>query len=190
MDHILLLSGEETLKCFNSWTLTDTERNDPDHIWRKFDQQIEPKHNFRVPFVLSKLPTTRSVDDFITRLKLQAQKCDFRDDRESNERVLEQFIAGIRYMELQKELLSAAQDFATEQTLERGRTFEAPIAHMKQLAEAQGTNINTMRTFPIRKCHNCGGVVVPVSTSPGFDRIWDRDNSGPRFDRSRIRLCY
>ena len=42
VDHILLLSGEEGLKCFNSWTLTDTERNDPDHIWRKFDQQIEP----------------------------------------------------------------------------------------------------------------------------------------------------
>ena len=30
---------------------------------------------------------------------------------------------------------------------------------------------------------NCSGaVVVQVSTSPGFDRIWDRDGSGPRFD--------
>ena len=27
-----------------------------------------------------------------------------------------------------------------------------------------------------------GGVVVHVSTSPGFDRIWDRDGSGPGFD--------
>ena len=26
------------------------------------------------------------------------------------------------------------------------------------------------------------GVVVQVSTSPGFDRIWDRDGSGPGFD--------
>ena len=25
-------------------------------------------------------------------------------------------------------------------------------------------------------------MVVQVSTSPGFDRIWDRDGSGPRFD--------
>ena len=96
------------------------------------------------------------MDDFITRLKLQAKKCDFRDDRESNERVLEQFIAGIRHMELQKELLSTAQDFTTKQDLERDRTFEASIAHMRQLAEAQGTNVNAMRTFPIRKYHNCG----------------------------------
>ena len=92
------------------------------------------------------------MDDFMTRLKLQAQKCYFRDDRESNERVLEQFFAVIRHMELQKELLSTAQDFTTVQALERGTTFEASIAHMKQL-----TNVNAMRTFPIRKCHNCGG---------------------------------
>jgi len=38
-----------------------------------------------------------------------------------------------------------------------GRTFEASIAHMRQLADAQGTNVNAMRIFPKRKCHNCGG---------------------------------
>jgi len=60
-------------------------------------------------------------------------------------------------MELQKELLSTVQDFTTEQALERGRTCEASIVHMRQLTEAQGTNVNATRTFPIRKCHNCGG---------------------------------
>ena len=87
----------------------------------RFEQQIEPKHNFRVArlYLQSyRQQDCESVDDFITRLKLQAQKCDFRDDRESNERVLEQFIAGIRHMELQKVLLSTAQDFTTEQALE------------------------------------------------------------------------
>ena len=59
-------------------------------------------------------------------------------------------------MELQKELLSTAhvqQNKPWNEVL----TFEVSIAHMKQLAEAQGTNVNAMRTFPIRKCHNCGG---------------------------------
>ena len=56
-----------------------------------------------------------------------------------------------------KKLLSTAQDFTTEQALEQGRTFEASIVHMRQLAETQGTNVNAMRTFPIRKCNNCGG---------------------------------
>ena len=48
-------------------------------------------------------------------------------------------------MELQKELLGTARHFTTEQTLERARTFEA------------STNVNAMRTLPIRKCHNCCG---------------------------------
>jgi len=58
------------------------------------------------------------VDDFMTRLKLQ-------------------YIAGIRHTELQKELFSIAQDFTAEEALDPGRTYEASITHMKQLAEAQ-----------------------------------------------------
>ena len=32
VDRILLLSGEEGLKYLNSWTLSDTEMNDPEYI--------------------------------------------------------------------------------------------------------------------------------------------------------------
>ena len=77
MDHIRLLAGEDGLKCFNSWTLTDAARNDPDHIWRKVDEQIEPKHNFRVArlYLQSyRQQDGESVDDFITRLTLQAMR--------------------------------------------------------------------------------------------------------------------
>ena len=44
--------------------------------------------------------------DFMTRLKLQAQIYDFRDDSETKERVLEQFISVTKHTELQKHLLS------------------------------------------------------------------------------------
>ena len=38
-------------------------------------------------------------------------------------------------------------------------------------------------------CGKFGGVVVQVSTSPGLDRIWDRDGSGPRFDSVQDSTC-
>ena len=79
VDHIMLLSGEEGLKYFNSLTLSDTEKNDSDHIWKRFEQQIEPKHNVRVArlYLQSyRQHECESVDDFMTRLKLYAQKCD------------------------------------------------------------------------------------------------------------------
>ena len=34
----------------------------------------------------------------------------------------------------------------------------------------------------LKKMQAAAAVVVHVSTSPGFDRIWDRDGSGPGFD--------
>ena len=69
-----------------------------------------------------------SVDD---RLKLQAQICDFRDARESNESVQEQFIVGIRHPELHTDVLSTDKTDTAEQATERSRMYEASISHMK-----------------------------------------------------------
>ena len=43
VDHILLLSGEEGMKRFNSWKLSPEEAKDPDVVWGKFVQQIKPR---------------------------------------------------------------------------------------------------------------------------------------------------
>jgi len=48
VEHILLYAGDEGLKAFNSWTLTDEERKDPKVIFDKFETHIEPSSNFRV----------------------------------------------------------------------------------------------------------------------------------------------
>ena len=89
------------------------------------------------------------MDNFRTQLKLPALKCDFRDNRESNERVLAECIVGIICAELQTDLLSIYKEFTTGQV---GRTYEALISYMKQLAEAQGTDvINGVITFPVKK---------------------------------------
>ena len=46
VDHILLLSGEEGMKQFNSWKLPPEEVMDPKKVWEKFMQQVKPRHNF------------------------------------------------------------------------------------------------------------------------------------------------
>ena len=43
VDHILLLAGEEGLRRYNAWTFeNDSDRADPEIIWRKFAEQLEP----------------------------------------------------------------------------------------------------------------------------------------------------
>ena len=45
---ILLMTGDEGVKMFNSWGLSSEDSKLPAKIWDKFDLQIEPKSSFRV----------------------------------------------------------------------------------------------------------------------------------------------
>ena len=97
VDHILLFTCANGITMYNSWGLSETEGKDPNVVWNKFISHIHPTENFRVArFYLQKLrqQENESVDDFISRLKLQAFKCNLRDDKEFEDRVIEQLIAG------------------------------------------------------------------------------------------------
>ena len=114
-----------------------------------------------------------SADDFISRLKLQAYICAFRDDNELHERVIEQFIAGTRHTELQKELLGKDISLTLEKAIEIARTFEAWQSHMAQLARVQSDSaaINAISTRPKQKsCPNCSGFHAsePRQICPAF----------------------
>ena len=88
-DHILLLAGEEGLRRYKAWTFeNDSDRADPEIIWHKFEEQLEPQVNFRIAqFYLReyKQKNTENIDDFVARCKLQARKCKFRDNQETEE---------------------------------------------------------------------------------------------------------
>eukprot|EP00057_Strongylocentrotus_purpuratus_P014994 XP_011669468.1 PREDICTED: uncharacterized protein LOC105440709 [Strongylocentrotus purpuratus] len=104
-----------------------------------------------------------SADDYISRLKLQAYDCEFRDDTELQERIIEQFITGTRYPELQKDLLGKNKSLTLTQMLELSRTFEASQMHMAQLAQVQthiqpaSIDVVRRKTNTSNKCPNCGG---------------------------------
>lgn len=128
VDHVLLFTGEEGIRIFNSWSLDDNERKSPDIVWQKFQNHVTPKSNFSVSrlqmqSIIQK--SDESFDAFIAKLKLQALKCKFTDHVASDERVLEQVIAGWRSAKLQKELLEKGDTYTLIEAIELGRTHEA-----------------------------------------------------------------
>ena len=156
VNHILLYAGDDGIKLYNSWTLTDTERNDPDVVWGKFQDHIEPKVNFRLQrFYLQKYSQAagESIDDYITRCTLKAQKCRF-SPAEANERLIEQLIIGTTIPEVQKQLLSYDETLTLDKALNIGRTTEASINHMTQL---QGVQDNTEVHY-VKRAENNGSV--------------------------------
>ena len=132
---ILLAVGEEGLKRYNSWTLTEEERKQPDVIFKKFQEQLEPSQNYRIcRLKLSQYvqKPDETLDQFLNRSKLLAQKCEYTQE-EQNERLVELIIASTPIPEFQKELLKQPKDYKVEQALTLGRNYEASAAHIKEL---------------------------------------------------------
>ena len=126
-------------------------------------ERLEPQVNFRIArFYLReyKQKNTENIDDFVARCKLQAKKCKLRDNQETEERLIEQVITGTRHPDLQKLLLSKGIELTLQEALISGRTHEASLNHMKQMAEIQGGDsqeINTIKQSHCRRCRNTHG---------------------------------
>ena len=105
--YILLWIGEEGRKIFNSFELSDEEKQKLDVIFDKFATYVEPKSNFRIArYQLQgfRQSDDESVDSFMARCKIQAQKCRF-SEAEIEDRLIEQLIIGTREPKVQEALL-------------------------------------------------------------------------------------
>ena len=107
--HILLQIGEKGLKMYNAMTLTEAEKKDHDILFKKIGEQVEPPEDFRVSrlkLMNMRQEKTETLDNFVTRAQLQAQKCEF-SIPEPEERLIELIISSTPISELQRKLLEA-----------------------------------------------------------------------------------
>ena len=92
---------------FSSFELSNEEKQKIDIIFDKFTTYVEPKSNFRITWYQLqgfRQSEDESVDWFITRFKIQAQKCWF-SEAEVEFRLIEQLIIGKRESKVQEVLL-------------------------------------------------------------------------------------
>ncbi|KAL9976365.1 hypothetical protein ACROYT_G013660 [Oculina patagonica] len=163
--YVLLWIGKEGLKVFNSFELNDEEKAKTDTIFNKFTKYLEPKSNFRIArFQLQGFRQTKdeSVDSFMARCKLQAQKCRF-SEAEMDEHLIEQLIIGTRERKVQENLLGKDERLKLDNAMDIARSREAtPVNDMKYL-ELQGAsagtdeaNIDAVREDSNPQCGKCG----------------------------------
>ena len=165
VDYILLLSGKEGLRRYNSWSFAnEADRRNPSVICEKFLQQLEPQINFRIArFSLQNYAQneTENIDDFLARCRRKALKCKFTDEQELEERIIDQLIVGTRFTELQKQLLSKNETMTIEEVLNMCRSYGASIEYMKKMSELQRKNESQIIAFKHRPersntCSKCG----------------------------------
>ena len=94
---------------------------------------IAPKANLRLSrFNLQKFRQTasESVDEFMTRRRIQGEKCRFRDAVGAEERLIEQLIIGISHTKIQEKLLSRDDMLTLDVAMDISRTHESTLADM------------------------------------------------------------
>ena len=74
------------------------------------------------------------------------------------ERITDQIIAGTKFPELQKQLLSKNEAMSGSEVLNTWRSYEASIKYMRQMGELQGKCINQISAIKHRRedTDNCG----------------------------------
>ena len=164
---------------YNTWELTEAGKHDVDVIWDTFQSLIEPKSNYRLSrFHQQKFRQTNSetVDEYMTRGRTQARKCRFRDAVETDERLTEQLIVGVRHGKVKEKLLCRDEILTLDAAMDIARTHEATLANMQQFAGDANSISHMSRSRKTRdpsgrrqvpnSCGKCGRRHAPTERCP------------------------
>lgn len=133
--YVLLWLGQQGINIFDTWNVTDTQRESCDEIFNLFAKHFEPKTNYRLSrFQLQRFRQmpSENVDEFITRCRIQGSQCKF-NPTELEIRLIEQLIIGTSHTKVQQILLGKDETLKLDDALDVARTFEATRTHMEAL---------------------------------------------------------
>ena len=154
--------GNEGLKLLNASGMSDADRKRPDKIWELFESQLKTNLNFRVHrlhLMDYRQRSEESVDDFVTRERTQALKCEF-EESELEERIIELLIASTPIETFQRELLGKAKGYKLTDALAEGRRYEAILAGRQEIQKRTSTPLNNVDQVG-QACGNCGRAHPP-----------------------------
>ena len=141
VSYILLWLGPEAVEIFDNMKFDDeTQKQDPTEVWNAFLNYFEPKSNYRLArFQLREITQapSESIDSFVTRLKVQAQRCNFGNTEQMEDHLVDQIIMGVAHDDIRRKLLNQNPSKLTlDSVLEFSRTYEATSSQMHSFGKS------------------------------------------------------
>lgn len=188
--YILLWMGPQAVEIFDNWShLSDAQKESPDDVWLAFKNYFEPKSNFRLArFQLRDLMQqgNEPIDNYIVRLKVQAQKCNFATPSVLEDNLIDQLIKGTCHATVRKKLLECdPKSLTLDKAVDFSRTFEATQLQLLQFGQAQRdvNSVNYVRKGNQKKprftnskakesqsCYKCGLTYHTQEVCPARDQ--------------------
>ncbi|XP_045104351.1 uncharacterized protein LOC123499883 [Portunus trituberculatus] len=162
--YLMLWLGPVGIELLETFNLSAEMKKDVGCILDRFETHCAPKTNFRLArynFLKLKQHESESYDNFIARLRIQADKCKFGESK--CERILEQLIAGATHEKVQEKLLAKDEKFTLDQAIDVCRTFEANKAHLAEFTSdtprsgvVHTSKVTRQQPQPLSGCSYCG----------------------------------
>ena len=154
-------SGNEGLKRLNASGLKPDDLKDPKKLWTFFENQLKVHVNFRIhrlQLMKFTMKSGESIDDFVSRSRTLALKCQFSDD-ELTERIIELLIANTPHDLFRNWLYGKPIGTKLDDILEEGRKYEGVAAGKTQLSQlgyqsSKEGSVNSIGRHR-QKCRNC-----------------------------------
>ena len=163
------------MEIYDSWShLTAEEEQDKDMVLQAFTNHFEPKANFQLSrFQLREMfpKPHEPVSYLVTRLKIQAKKCNFGDQPAIEDNLIDQVVKGVAHTQVQKQLSDHNPHTLTLDRCEQyARTYESTQEQLRQLGHTSQMidsirrkqrnrgRVGRIRQTPSQRyCSYCGG---------------------------------
>lgn len=158
--------GPEVIPIYESFYLSDVEKKNVTTIKAKFEAHFTPKANIpyvRLIFNQMVQEESEPFEEFVTRIKVQAQKCDY--DTLTDELVRDKIVVGIRSDHLREKLLAEtlltlqkATDLgrAHEQAFREIKTFRVKTETVEPVVAAFKKYNKKKNNAQQKQCTRCG----------------------------------
>ena len=158
ISHILLKADDTGLQMYNSWARPEADQKKTAKVLYVYGKSLNNVASHR------NNEAKRSRNS--CQCRVQAQRCKSRDAKETEERIIEQLIAGTANEDVKRELLGKDEKLTLDESVKITQRHEAAIHHLSKLKES----VNPPATHPQqvdvirrqkpserdRKCNECG----------------------------------
>ena len=148
VNYLKLFLGDEGQDIIDGFNLSAEEIKKLDSYWTKLQQYVRPKSNFRVARAqlreLKQKPD-ETVDCFMTRARVLAEDCEYKD---KEEQLIDTLIFGVLSIDVRRKLLTKDSALKLNDAMKIARAEEATQKHVSADRQFTGAElIETSRTW-------------------------------------------
>ena len=162
LNYLKLFLGDEGQDIIDGFNLSAEEMKKLDSYWTKLQQHALPKSNFHVARAQLrelKQKLDETVDSFMTRARVLAEDCEYKD---KEEKLIDTLILGVLSIDVRSKLLTKDSALKLNDAMKMARAEEATQKHMSALQETK--TIGAMKSTP--RTQSCQQNKPNYSTQP------------------------